>query len=239
MTSTSEGELDLHDIMSDEEGDVFHDTGQNDISFSVHNATDPDAYGPCWPTSRRGPTVPGSCAVRSRRQDNNNDVNNNDVNTDDNSNTDKADAASCNSTHWDASKVPMNPHEILVMEFSRKLKFKNYEAAAEAEGVSSKKVKSKMYNGAPVFLQEPVRVFEGHSVGLVSRLSKTTFFSGTRQSSSGTSRAPESSTFPPDFVTAPVSPKRRPFLHQRCSRQPPPASVGLPAATQMTWATTR
>ncbi|GEQ68536.1 hypothetical protein JCM33374_g2204 [Metschnikowia sp. JCM 33374] len=254
----SEGELDLHDIMSDEEGDVFsHDTGrQNDqISLaSVHNATDPDAYTrsmlanlpeedlqfPKYVKATRknnksprvfnnlflaqelccaqcvAPNVDPESALynttydsiekegkarsggnsdtgkdddsQSDAKDNNNDANNNDVNTDDNSNTDKADAASCNSTHWDASKVPMNPHEILVMEFSRdgkylaaagrdsritvwqvissplsRLKFKNYEAAAEAEGVSSKKVKSKMYNGAPVFLQEPVRVFEGHS----------------------------------------------------------------------------
>ncbi|OBA20381.1 WD40 repeat-like protein, partial [Metschnikowia bicuspidata var. bicuspidata NRRL YB-4993] len=82
------------------------------------------------------------------------------------------------------SKAPANLHEILAMEFSRdgkylaaagrdsrirvwqviasplsRLKYKNFESAHDEGGGRQKQ---KAYAGAPVFLQEPVRVFEGH-----------------------------------------------------------------------------
>lgn len=84
----------------------------------------------------------------------------------------------------------MNPNEVLVMEFSRdgkylavagrdcritvwkvissplsKLQFKNYEANRSD---ASREKKMKVYNSAPVFHQEPVRVFEGHTSTILS-----------------------------------------------------------------------
>lgn len=84
----------------------------------------------------------------------------------------------------------MNPNEVLVMEFSRdgkylavagrdcritvwkvissplsKLQFKDDEAA---RGDESHAKKSKVYNSAPVFHREPVRVFEGHTSSILS-----------------------------------------------------------------------
>lgn len=84
----------------------------------------------------------------------------------------------------------MNPNEVLVMEFSRdgkylavagrdcritvwkvissplgKLKF-NHDGANRADEGSEKKMK--LYGSAPVFHQEPVRVFEGHTSTILS-----------------------------------------------------------------------
>ena len=90
-------------------------------------------------------------------------------------------------TKKDPSNVaPMNPEEILVMEFSRdgkylavagrdsritvwqvissplsRLEFKNQEAVGKS--YSPRRMKLKLFMSAPVFLQNPVRVFEGHT----------------------------------------------------------------------------
>lgn len=84
----------------------------------------------------------------------------------------------------DTNFSPLNPEEILVMEFSRdgkylavagrdrritvwqvissplsKLEFRNKEATLKCP----KKSKLRLFRAAPVFLQDPVRVFEGHT----------------------------------------------------------------------------
>lgn len=88
----------------------------------------------------------------------------------------------------DEGAVPMNPNEILAMEFSRdgkylavagrdscitvwqviasplsRLQYKNHENVHDA-----KNGKLRLFTGAPVFHQEPVRVFEGHTGTILS-----------------------------------------------------------------------
>lgn len=88
-------------------------------------------------------------------------------------------------------KTPMYPNEILAMEFSRdgkylavagrdskitvwqvissplsRLKYKTLQAAKEDAG-SSRKSKRQVYDSSPVFLQEPVRVFKGHTKSIL------------------------------------------------------------------------
>lgn len=91
----------------------------------------------------------------------------------------------------DESALPMNPNEILVMEFSRdgkylavagrnacitvwqvissplsRLQYKNYESQHDDDDTRAGKLK--MYGFAPVFHQEPIRVFEGHTSTILS-----------------------------------------------------------------------
>lgn len=92
----------------------------------------------------------------------------------------------------DESSEPMNPNEILVMEFSRdgkylavagrdtritvwqvissplsRLQYKDYEAEKD-HGKPSSKRKSNVYRCAPVFHLDPVKVFEGHTSTILS-----------------------------------------------------------------------
>lgn len=107
--------------------------------------------------------------------------------------TEERDDVSVESDHAsvsDDSSSTMNKDELLVMEFSRdgkylavagrdcritvwqvissplsRLQYKNYEATRHQEGAKQKR---KQYTSAPVFHQEPVRVFEGHSRTVLS-----------------------------------------------------------------------
>ncbi|KAM9939843.1 hypothetical protein OXX80_000692 [Metschnikowia pulcherrima] len=182
----SEGELDLHDLMSDEDVDAF--SGTSHKSLSLLDNTEPADLSRLLADVTPEDLVFPKYIKATRKNNKSPRVLNNlflaqELHTEPVSSADAGSVTGSDTAYEDEVKAPMNPHEVLVMEFSRDGKYLavagrdskitvwqvissplsrlKYKTDTGLGGAPAKK--NKVFGGAPVFLPQPVRVFEGHT----------------------------------------------------------------------------